>query len=101
MKIEGLRLEVTTEELLKHFTARLEHHKQALSVLASTPLVLVSRDGKIGKSDIEKLHKQQIRFLTFITSHMPEGDTFLLTMNEVNQLMLLNEVTEYGVDEVS
>ncbi len=101
MKIEGLKLEITTTELSEHFTKRLEHHKNALALLESSPLVLVSKDGQMGKSDIMKLHKQQIRFLTFITSHMPEGDTFLLTMNEVNQLMLLNEVTEYGMDEIS
>ncbi len=101
MKIEGLKLELTSDELLKHFSARLEHHKAAVEHLQQNKLILVSKDGKVGKSDIEKLHKQQIRFLTFITTHMPPGDTFLLTMNECNQLMLLNEVTEYGIDEVS
>ncbi len=70
-------------------------------MLESSPLVLVSKDGQMGKSDIMKLHKTQIRLLSFITSHMPEGDTFLLNMNECQQLMLLNEVTEYGVDDVS
>ncbi len=100
-KLDGLKLEITADELSKHFTARLQHHKVALEKLASSPLILVSKDGQRDKSDLVKLHKQQVRFLTFITSHMPVGDTFLLTMNEVSQLMLLNEVTEYGVDEVS
>ncbi len=101
MKIEGLRLEVTVAEMQAHFEKRLEHHKKALEHLAATKLVLVSKDGQMGKSDIEKLHKQQVRFLTFITTHMPEGDSFLLSMNEISQLMLLNEVTEYGIDEIT
>ncbi len=99
--VDGLKLTLSSEELCAHFAKRLEHHKIALQKLESSPLVLVSKDGQMGKTDIMKLHKQQVRFLTFITSHMPAGDTFLLTMNECNQLMLLNEVTEYGVDEVS
>ncbi len=101
MKIEGLRLELTSDELLKHFSTRLEHHKAAVAKNEASPLILVGKDGQQGKTELQKLHKQQIRFLTFITTHMPAGDTFLLTMNECNQLMLLNEVTEYGIDEVS
>ncbi len=100
-KLDGLKLEITTTELCKHFKTRLEHHKHALSLLESSPLVLVSKDGQMGKSDIMKLHKTQIRFLTFITEHMPEGDTFLLTMNECSQLMLLNDVTEYAIEDIS
>ncbi len=101
MKIDGLKLEISADEMLKHFATRLEHHKIALKKLETSPLVLVSKDGQMGKTEMMKLHKQQVRFLTFITTHMPTGDAFLLTMSECSQLMLLNEVTEYAIEDVS
>ncbi len=61
MKIEGLRLELTSTELLKHFSARLEHHKKALEVLAANKLILVSKDGQMGKSDIATLARKEAR----------------------------------------
>ncbi len=101
MKIDGMKLEVSADELCEHFKKRLAHHEAAVAHNAASPLILVSKDGQRDKTELQKLHKQQIRFLKFITTHMPEGDSFLLTMNECNQLMLLNDVTEYGVEETS
>lgn len=98
---DGFHLEVTAKEIRENFNARLAHHEHALHALEASNIILTSKDGQVGKSDMVKLHKHQIRLIKFIVSHVPEQDTFLLTMNEVDQLMLLRHVTDMGNEEES
>ncbi len=91
---EGFKLRVTADEVLSNFKARLGHHRDALAHLERSPLVLVSKDGEMGKSDIMKLHKHQIRLIEFFVAHIAEGDTYALTINEVQQLTLLQDVMD-------
>ncbi len=93
---DGFKLEVSAKEILENFNARLAHHEHALTLLESSKIVQVSQDGEVGKSDIMTLHRAQIRLIKFIVGHVPAQDTFLLTMNEVSQLTLLQELTDYG-----
>lgn len=96
---DGFHLEVTAKEIRDNFNARLENHRTALQKLEASPLILVGKNGGVGKSEMMKLHKHQVRLIEFIVSHVPEQDTFLLTMNEVDQLMLLRSVTDMGTGE--
>ncbi len=96
MRLDGFKLEVTSDEVLAHFTKRLNHHKDALALLESSPVILVGKDGGKDGTEIMKLHRHQIRLLEFLTSHVAAGDTYLLSMNEISQLTLLQEITDYS-----
>lgn len=94
---DGFHLRVTAEEIRSNFQKRLDNHTTALRLLNESKLVLVGAKG--GKSDMIKLHEHQIRLITFIIGHISPDDAFALTMNEVDQLMLLRDITDLGLED--
>lgn len=86
------KVRVTADEIKENFEKWLGFHETALAKLQGTKLILIGKKG--GKSDLVKKHEVQIRTLKFVNSHIAPGDVFYLTLNEVSQLALLNDILD-------
>ncbi len=91
--ITGFKVEMSSDELKTHFQVRLSHHEKALAKLKGSGLILVGQDSTEDTSELVGKHKVQARLLKFLVEHMPVNATFRLTLNELESLYVLDELT--------
>jgi hypothetical protein len=93
--IDGFKVTITRDELKAHFEKHIAHHDGALKKLSANRLILVGTDGDTDTASITEKHRSQLKLLTFLVAHMPEGDSYRLSMHELDGLMVLQSLTDY------
>lgn len=93
--IDGFKVTMTRDELKAHFEKHLEFHRSALAKLGSNKVILVGQTGDESGSSILEKHRSQEKLLAFLVAHMPEGDSYRLSMHELDGLMVLQSLTDY------
>lgn len=88
--IEGFKLQVTSEELKTHLEKRLAHHANALEKLQGNKIQLIGAQGN--ESMMISEHKKMVRILSYVTSHIPEGAVYRLTLHELQGMWVLDEL---------
>jgi hypothetical protein len=98
--IEGLKIEITSDELRVHILARAEHHRERatfyeaqVSNLRAGGLTAergVSNDpvGSLNHSATQ--HRNKTAFFAFLAEHLVPGETYRLTENDLERLEIFS-----------
>ena len=93
--IEGLKIEIPTEELRAHIEGRARHHREKAEWYEGQVRNLragglsehhVSNDPVSSLERSEDSHRERAAFFSFLAEHLIEGETYRLTEDDLARL---------------
>lgn len=97
--IEGLKIDVTRDELLEHLNARRSYHRERREFYETQTSQLVaggirdtlaSNDPTQSLANSAKQHGQKEGLFGFIADHLIEGETYRLTEQDLTRLEIID-----------
>jgi hypothetical protein len=97
--IEGLKIEIPTEELRQHIEGRSEHHRDKAEWYGGQVRSLragglaeshVSNDPVSSLERSELNHRDKAAFFAFLADHLIEGETYRLTEDDLARLEFIS-----------